>query len=139
MDQQVENSSQAAAVCIIQQDPVSQKILDNLLAYLDSPILSFTSTEQFLDRCSTINIGCILIDGDELGDKSQHFIDDLSSLGLTGATIIMARQANIDNAVKALKSGIADYLETPLPDRLLLAKIRQVMGDFRSVPAGQKC
>ena len=114
------------------------KRLDTLLAHLNAPILNFSSPEEFVDLCSTINIGCILIDGDELGDTSQHFIDKLSGMGLTGATIIMARQANIDNAVKALKSGIADYIEIPQPDRLLLEKIRQVMHDFRFSPIRQR-
>jgi len=138
MGQQTDSSQKDAAVCVIQGDAIVQRQLDALLAHLDSPVLSFKSAEQFFHRCSGINIGCILIDGDQMGDNSQHLLDQLSRLGLSGATIIMAQQANIDNAVKALQSGIADYLEMPQPDRLLLAKIRQVMGDRRSVSVGER-
>jgi DNA-binding NtrC family response regulator len=75
------------------------------------------------------------IDGDELGESARAFIKELSRLGLAQCSIIMASQANIDDAVSATQSGIADYVEIPQPDRQLLAKIRSVMGSARSTPA----
>jgi FixJ family two-component response regulator len=138
MHKNISSSQHDAVVCVIQANPIVQKQLDVLLAYLDSPILSFKSSEQFLQLCAGINVGCILLDGDQLGDDSHCLLDELSRMGLSRATIIMAQHANIDAAVKALQSGIADYLEMPQPDRVLLAKICQVMGDFRSVDVGKK-
>ena len=138
MEQQTDSSHQDEAVCVIQGDAIVQKQLDALLAHLDSPVLSFKSPEQFIHRCSGINIGCILIHADQMGDNSQHLLFRLSRMGLSGATIIMAQQASIDNTVKALQSGMADDLEIPQPHRLLIAKIRQVMGDYRSVPLGER-
>jgi FixJ family two-component response regulator len=107
--------------------------LDKLLAYLDTPVLHYLSAESFLAECEDIEVGCILANGDQLGTQSPEFIEELSQRGLSGATIIIARHANIDDAVKALQRGVADYIEIPQPDRLLLAKIRQVISRTVSV------
>jgi len=127
MDRQTEYSQFGPAVCVIESDPNMNHQLGKLLAYLDSPILHYMSAESFLAESEGIEIGCILADGDQLGTQSPEFIDELSQRGLSGATIIIARHANIDDAVKALQRGVADYIEIPQPDRLLLAKIRQVI------------
>jgi|GEM_PF-1939214 FixJ family two-component response regulator len=127
MDRQTEIPQIGPAVCVIESDPGMNLQLGKLLAYLDSPIIHYQSAESFLAESEGIEVGCILADGDQLGEKSPEFIAQLSQRGLSGATIIIARQANIDDAVKALQQGIADYIEIPQPDRLLLAKIRQVI------------
>lgn len=112
---------------MIESDPNMTLQLEKLLANLDSPILHYVDIDSFLHVCEEIDIGCILADGDQLGTRGPDFIDQLSKRGLSGATIIIARQANIDDAVIALQKGVADYVEIPQPDRLLLAKIRQVI------------
>ena len=133
MDRQTEYSQIGPAVCVIESDPNMNSQLDKLLAYLDSPVLHYLSAESFLAECEGIEVGCILADGDQLGTQGAQFIEELSQRGLSGATIIIARHANIDDAVKALQRGVADYIEIPQPDRLLLAKIRQVIGRAVSV------
>lgn len=127
MDLQTEYSQIGPAVCVIESDPNMNIQLDKLLAYLDSPVLHYLSAENFLAECESIEVGCILADGDQLGAQGLQFIEELSQRGLSGATIIIARHANIDDAVKALQRGVADYIEIPQPDRLLLAKIRQII------------
>lgn len=132
MDCQSDYPQIGPAVCVIEGDPIMNNQLGKLLAYLDSPILHFASAESFLAECEGVEIGCILADGDQLGTNGSQFIEELSQRGLSTATIIIARHANIDDAVKALQRGVADYIEIPQPDRLLLAKIRQVISRFVS-------
>lgn len=127
MDRQTENPQSGPAVCVIESDPGMNSQLGKLLAHLDSPIFHYMSAESFLAECEGVEIGCILADGDQLGTQWTQFIEELSQRGLSNATIIIARHASIDDAVKALQRGVADYIEIPQPDRLLLAKIRQVI------------
>jgi FixJ family two-component response regulator len=135
MEQLMDDSQQSASVCVIQGAPGTQRQLQTLLGHLGAPVLQFNSPDEFLAGCDNLDIGCILIDGDELGESARAFIKELSRLGLAQCSIIMASQANIDDAVSATQSGIADYVEIPQPDRQLLAKIRSVMGSARSTPA----
>ena len=137
MERQTESPQSGPAVCVIESDPIMNLQLERLLAHLDSPVLNYLDIDSFLDVCEGIDIGCILADGDQLGTRGPDFIDQLSRRGLSGATIIIARQANIDDAVIALQKGVADYVEIPQPDRLLLAKIRQVISRSLSAP-GQR-
>lgn len=137
MDRQTEYPQFGPTVCVIESDPNMNIQLGKLLAYLDSPVLHYVSAESFLAESESLDIGCILADGDHLGTDWTQFVEELSRRGLSHATIIIARQANIDDAVKALQRGVADYIEIPQPDRLLLAKIRQVIGRTLSASEGR--
>jgi FixJ family two-component response regulator len=128
MDQPTDSSKRRAAVCLIQQNSSIRKQRLSLLAHLDSPVLCFQTPHEFLEHCAYLNIACILIDGDELGSNAKPFFSELSRLGLAQAAMVLASQADIDDAVIATQNGIADYVETPQPDRLLLTRIREVMG-----------
>lgn len=123
-----------STVCVIESDAGLTDDLAKMLAYLNLPVRHFPTAESFLDTSTDLDIACILANNEVLGERKLGFLSELRRRDLGRSTIVMTRVPDIDDAVLVMKAGVADYLEVPLPDRVLISKIRNLIG-YEPTPA----
>jgi len=93
------------------------------------PVESYFDAPSFLRRPGGTRISCVVAESKQVGLSVQSFLNELSRRGLVGHTIILTSHPDLGEAVTAIKSGVADYIEMPLSERRLLARIEEVVGD----------
>ena len=65
--------------------------------------------------------------------RALEFLDELRKREVKAPVIILADDADIPSAVRAVKAGAVDFLEKPFIQRHLLQRIREIL-DASGVP-----
>lgn len=82
----------------------------------DSPIAVIESASELAGGCVLLNLHMPGMDGLELHRR-------LVALDVLAPVILMTAQGDVPTAVKALKSGVVDFIEKPFSDRRLFEAI----------------
>jgi len=117
-----------SVVCVVARDGIFHSELLSLLRHLRMPVESYYDAPSFLRRPGGAHISCVVVESEQVGLSSKTFLQELSRRGLAGHTIILTTHPDLGEAVTAIKSGVADYIEMPLSERRLLARIEEVVG-----------
>jgi len=102
---------------------------DDLLAvlkHLHLPLESYFDAQSFLNRPGYPRVSCLVADTEDIGLSHEAFLTALSQRNLARSTILLTSHCDLGEAVSAIKAGVADYIERPLPDRRLLDRARDI-------------
>ena len=101
-------------------------IRDSLAFLLDASGFQtclWDSAEAFLAGHGAGEVACLITDVRMPGLSGLDLVQRLNALGFTSPVIVMTGHGDIPLAVEAMKSGVADFLEKPINDELLMRAI----------------
>ncbi len=115
-------------VFVVDDDLAMRESLCWLISSVNLPVEAFSSAREFLDVLQPDWAGCAVIDvrmpgmsGLELQETLAARFDSLTSIIITG-------HADVQMAVRAMKSGAFDFLEKPFNDQDLLELVQKAVG-----------
>ncbi len=116
-------------VHLIDDDEAMRTSLSFLLdsAGLDNAV--YASAEAFLELASDDARGCIITDIRMPGMSGMDLVAHLKSKGTKLPVIVITGHGDVPLAVEAMKNGVADFLEKPFDDEILLAAIHRALSD----------
>jgi FixJ family two-component response regulator len=115
------------AVFVVDDDAA---VRDSLRWLMDSVGLrteTFASGEEFLAAITPERSGCVLLDLRMPGLGGLEVHDRLRELGVDLPVIVVSGHGDVPLAVRALKSGVADFVEKPFKDQELLDCVQQAL------------
>ncbi len=116
-------------VHLIDDDEAMRTSLSFLLdsAGLDNAV--YASAEAFLELASDDARGCVITDIRMPGMSGMDLVAHLKSKGTKLPVIVITGHGDVPLAVEAMKNGVADFLEKPFDDEILLAAIHRALSD----------
>jgi two-component system response regulator FixJ len=114
-------------VYVLDDDEAVLRSLERLLSSANFEPVTFESSDLFLTAAKTFKTGCVLLDVRLPGMSCLDVQAQLSRMRGDLPVIIMAAQGDIQTAVRALKAGASDFLETPYSEHALLGAIEAAL------------
>ncbi len=110
-------------VYIIDDENSVRKAIALFLSSAGYHVLTFSSSEEFLEQGITEETGCIILDVNLGGKTGLELQDDLVSLNNTLPIIFITGKGNIQMSVSTMKKGAVNFLEKPFDDNDLLNSV----------------
>ncbi|MGV4797145.1 response regulator [Rhizobium sp. F40D2] len=107
-------------VYIIDDDTSVREGLGDLLRSVGLEVLTFASSQEFLDSKRPEVPGCIILDVRLPGRSGLEFQGILTSLGIELPVIFISAHSDIPISVRAMKAGAIEFLTKPLREQELL-------------------
>ncbi|KKZ84060.1 DNA-binding response regulator [Rhizobium phaseoli] len=107
-------------VYIIDDDASVREGLCDLLRSVGLEVLTFASSQEFLDSKRPDVPGCIILDVRLPGRSGLEFQSMLTSLGIELPIIFISAHSDIPISVRAMKAGAIEFLTKPLREQELL-------------------
>ncbi|MBB3350469.1 FixJ family two-component response regulator [Rhizobium sp. BK049] len=107
-------------VYIIDDDASVREGLGDLLRSVGLDVLTFASSQEFLDSKRPDVPGCIILDVRLPGRSGLEFQSMLTSLGIELPVIFISAHSDIPISVRAMKAGAIEFLTKPLREQELL-------------------
>ncbi|MBX4958162.1 response regulator transcription factor [Rhizobium lentis] len=107
-------------VYIIDDDASVREGLGDLLRSVGLEVLTFASSQEFLDSKRPDVPGCIILDVRLPGRSGLEFQSMLTSLGIELPVIFISAHSDIPISVRAMKAGAIEFLTKPLREQELL-------------------
>jgi len=119
-------------VYVIDDDDAVRDSLAFLLESADLTVRTYESALQFLEQASRLEAGCIVTDirmPEMTGlDLVRHLNDQGSSLPV----IVITGHGDVPLAVEAMRAGVADFIEKPFDDEVMLTALRRALDISRN-------
>ena len=125
--QPIDSRTATATVYVVDGD---QSVLDgvrSLLGTLGVEVRCFRSAEQLLDTVSFDTPGCVVTELHLPGISGLELQKTLRQRGADYPVIVMASDADVPMAVRAMRLGALDFIEKPFIDRVLIARVKQAL------------
>ena len=116
--------SHRPTVYIVDDDDAVREALAALLGSVSQRCQSFASAEAFLEEASPRMRGCLLLDVRMPGMSGLELQRALQERGIALQVIIVTGHGDVPMAVRALKTGAADFIEKPFNEQELLDRIQ---------------
>jgi two-component system response regulator FixJ len=114
-------------VHVIDDDDAVRDSLAFLLETADLSVRTYASAVEFLDAVPTMPHGCIVTDVRMPQMSGVDLARRLKELGVPDPVIVITGHADVPLAVEAMKAGVADFIEKPFDDEVILAAIRTAL------------
>lgn len=127
-------------VHVIDDDAAVRDSIAFLLETADLPVCTHESAVAFLAASDRLP-GCIVTDVRMPEMTGIELARRLRDSGSQEPVIIITGHADVPLAIEAMHAGVADFIEKPFDDELLLAAIRRVVdeaGEAASAEAGRR-
>jgi FixJ family two-component response regulator len=122
-------------VFVVDDDVGVLKSIGLVLASARLPFQTFTSSDEFLAAWSPERPGCLVLDirlGNRSGlDLQDEILRHRSSLPI----IVVTGFGDVATSVRALKSGAFDFLQKPVPSKILLERVTSALSKDREARA----
>jgi FixJ family two-component response regulator len=112
-------------VYVVDDDASVRAALEDLLASVGLQVLSFGSTQEFVNAGVADAPGCLVLDIRMPGQNGLDFQRQMAELGLRLPVIFITGHGDIPMSVRAMKEGAIEFLAKPFRDQDLLAAIEQ--------------
>lgn len=121
-------------VHVIDDDPAMRDSLAFLLDTAGLEARVYDSATAFLDASQPPAPGCILTDVRMPDIDGLELIRRLKDRGVTLPVVVMTGHADVPLAIQAMKLGVADFIEKPFDDEVLLAALEAALtqGDVQA-------
>ncbi len=116
-----------AVVHVIDDDEAMRDSIAFLLETADLTARGYESAVAFLSALPDIAPGCIVTDVRMPEMSGIELVKRLNESGVVHPIIMITGHADVPLAVEAMKAGVADFIEKPFDDEVLLQAIRQAM------------
>jgi two-component system response regulator FixJ len=114
-------------VFVVDDDPAVRDSLHWLLQSVDLAVETYATGEEFLRAYDPARPGCLVLDVRMPGMSGLRLQDELAARGIRLPIIILTGYAEVQTAVRALKTGAFDFLEKPYSDEMLLDRIHHAI------------
>jgi len=116
-------------VYVIDDDEGSRKSIECLFNVHGILTSTFESAQQFLDAKLHHPVGCIVTDLNMPGMTGLELYQKTRDQGWTIPAIIITAFGEVASCVGALKAGIVDYMEKPVPPEMLIARVKECLSE----------
>lgn len=114
-------------VYIIDDDESVRHSLEFLLDVAGIRVRSFSSADAFLKSSPPLAGACIVTDVRMPGMSGVELAEELRSRAASIPVIVVTGHADVPLAIQAMKAGVADFIEKPFDDEVMLAAIRNAL------------
>jgi two-component system response regulator FixJ len=118
-------------VHVIDDDEAMRHSLAFLLESEGIGVRTYESALAFLERAGELEPGCIVTDIRMPGMTGLELVHKLAELGIGHPVIAITGHADVPLAVQAMKAGVADFIEKPFDEEVLLGAIRRGLDTSR--------
>jgi two-component system, LuxR family, response regulator FixJ len=114
-------------IYVIDDDESVRHSLEFLLDVAGMRVRSFPSADAFLKSSPPLAGACIVTDVRMPGMSGVELAEDLKKRGAVVPVIVVTGHADVPLAIKAMKAGVADFIEKPFDDEVMLGAIRSAL------------
>lgn len=114
---------------VVDDDPDMRESLKFLIESAGIPVQSYASATDFLATFDSRRSGCLICDVRMPEMSGLDLFEHLSTRGNRLPVILMTAFADVPMAIRALKLGVADFIEKPFDTGVMLERIRQVLSE----------
>ncbi|HZR84570.1 MAG TPA: response regulator [Candidatus Binatia bacterium] len=111
-------------VFVVDDNVGMRRSLSALMKSAGLPVETYASGEEFLERYDPARTGCLLLDIRLHASSGLDLQDELRRRRSMLPVIIVTGHGSVPTSVRALKAGALDFLQKPVPPKLLLERIR---------------
>lgn len=122
-----DNVAARASVAVIDDDESVREALDGILRSVGLQVLSFSSPQEFLERDSFDDYGCIILDVRMPGKSGLDLQDELARRNVAAPVIILTGHADVPMTVRAMKAGATGFLTKPVRAQDLLDGVEEAL------------
>ena len=116
-----------STVFVVDDDEGSRNSMECLFGVHGINCVTFDSAEKFLEGRTEQPIGCIVTDLKMPGLSGLDLFQKTREMGWSIPTIILTAFGEVASCVRALKSGVVDYLEKPVPTESLITHVKECL------------
>ena len=116
-----------SSVYIVDDDKLARESLAWLIESVGLPVKDYALGMEFLEQFSAEMTGCLVLDVRMPVINGMDLYIRLQQLGCTLPVIMMTGHADVGMAVRAMKSGVYDYIEKPYNDSIMLERIQSAI------------
>lgn len=120
VDNRARAMSEPATVFLVDDDPMVCEALTLLLQSEKFKVESFRSADQFLHGYHPVGLGCVILDVSMPGMDGLTLQSRLTEKGVRLPIIFLTGEADVPEAVQAIKAGAVDFLRKPVSGEELL-------------------
>jgi two-component system response regulator FixJ len=114
-------------VYVIDDDEGARHSLEFLLDCAGVRVRSFASADAFLAASPPLAGACIVSDVRMPGRSGIELVEEMSRRGATVPVIVITGHADVPLAIQAMHAGVADFIEKPFDDEVMLAAIHKAL------------
>ena len=123
-----------AQVMVVEDDSTLRQALGDTLDVAGYETLTVSSGEEALSELHRFKPDIIVSDVHMNGMDGHDLLDNIQSKSPHIPFLLMTAFGNINDAVKAMRSGAIDYVEKPIdPEKLVALVSRYISMDFDSI------
>ena len=116
-----------SVVFIIDDDAAIRDSLSWLVESVGLRVKTFANADEFLETYDPSLLGCIVLDVRMPGMSGLDLQEELIRRASDLPVLIITGYGEVQDAVRALKAGAADYLQKPVSDQTLLDRIQDCL------------
>jgi two-component system response regulator FixJ len=112
---------------VIDDDDSARHSLEFLLDVAGIRVRSFPSADAFIVASPPLAGACIVTDVRMPGMNGIQLVEELKKHESAAPVIVITGHADVPLAIQAMKAGVADFIEKPFDDEIMLAAIRKAL------------
>lgn len=121
------SADRAPTVFLVDDDDAVRDSLSLLLDSAGLNIESFSTSAAFLDEYDPDRPGCVVLDIRMPGMTGMELQEALQSSGIRIPIIFLTGHGNVPMSAKAFRAGAVDFLQKPVEEEVLLARIQEAL------------
>lgn len=114
-------------IYVIDDDDGARHSLEFLLDCAGIRVRSFASGDAFLAASPPLAGACVVTDVRMPGRNGIELVEELKRRGTDVPVIVITGHADVPLAIQAMHAGVADFIEKPFDDEIMLAAIRKAL------------
>lgn len=118
-------------VFVVDDDEAVRDSLAAVLGVEDFTVETFDSGEAFLTAFDAERPGCLLVDVRMPGMSGLELHEALAARGARIPVIMITGQGDVPTAVRAMKAGVAEFIEKPVDTDQMVAMVRHLLAEQR--------
>lgn len=124
-------------VHVIDDDAAIRDSLCFLLETADLKAKAYESAVAFLEALPEVGGGCVVTDVRMPEMTGIELVRRLKTSGFSLPIVMITGHADVPLAVEAMKAGVADFIEKPFDDEVLLSAVRAALSQGEKDRQGQ--
>jgi two-component system response regulator FixJ len=116
-------------VYVIDDDEGARHSLEFLLDCAGIRVRSFPSADAFLDASPPLAGACVVTDVRMPGMSGIALVEEMKRRGASAPVIVITGHADVPLAIQAMRAGVADFIEKPFDDEVMLGAIRKALAE----------
>lgn len=114
-------------VYVIDDDEAARHSLEFLLDCAGIRVRAFISADAFLKASPPLTGACVVTDVRMPGRSGIELVEEMKRAGVNTPVIVITGHADVPLAIQAMHAGVADFIEKPFDDQMMLAAIRKAL------------